>query len=100
VNFDKCMVVAIFQGKSWNSNGVTCYSVQDQGDTVLFRFDEDTYQTMSAEPGGNGGGVNVTAYGIFVLPRTTKPLIIEENVQNVIGQPPNWKERAKFDALK
>jgi hypothetical protein len=46
--------------------------------------------------GPNGGGVQATVYGFFVLPRSSKTVVLEENVQNYLGQPPEWKERANL----
>jgi hypothetical protein len=53
VDFGRCMVVAVFQGKSWNSAGVMVH-------------------------------------------RTRKPVVLEENVQGLLGKPPVWKERARL----
>jgi hypothetical protein len=95
VDFDTCMVVAIFQGSAWNRAGVVAKSVTAKADCLRFRFRDDGYQTA----GPDGGGVRVTAYGMFVLPRSAKPLVLEENVQNQIGAPPVWKERHRFGPL-
>lgn len=92
VNFERCMVVAIFQGEGWNSNGVTVESISQDDERILLRFDESTYQTA----GIDGGGVKCRAFGIFVLPKSDKPIVIEENVQGLIGHPAQWRERARL----
>ncbi len=92
VNFDRCMVVAIFKGDGWNSNGVTIESVSQDDERILLRFDESTFQTA----GVDGGGVKCRAFGIFVLPRSDKPVVIEENVQGLKDHPDKWKERARL----
>ena len=46
---------------------------------------------------GAGGGERVTPYAIYVLPRLNKPVVIEMNTQDMIGQPPVWTEQARFD---
>jgi hypothetical protein len=46
--------------------------------------------------GPDGGGEQVTVYGFFVLPRSSKTVVLEENVQNYIGGKPVWKERASL----
>ena len=89
VDFGRCMVVAVFQGKSWNSAGVKAVSVKEEEDVLRFRFDDRSYQTMN-------GGDEVTAFGFFVVPRTRKPVVLEENVQGLLGKPPVWKERARL----
>lgn len=92
VDFDRCMVVAVFQGKAWNSAGVIAVSVTEEKERILIRFDDKSYQTA----GPDGGGERVTAYGLFVLPKTDKPVVLEEDVQGLIGEPPKWKERARL----
>lgn len=93
IDFDHCMVVAIFSGESWNSDGETVESVIEFDDHIRLRFDSMTYQTDGLE-----GGVRVTPYGFFVIPRSAKRLVIEENVQGLIGRPPKWKVQKEFDA--
>ncbi len=96
VDFERCMVVGIFQGKGWNSAGVVAVEILEAADRLTFRFDDRSYQTA----GPDGGGERVTAFGIFVVPRSTKALVLEEDVQGMIGRPPEWKERKRFDALR
>jgi hypothetical protein len=88
IDFDACMVVAVFQGGSWNSAGVEVVSIDEDDARLLVRFDQTE--------GPGGGGVRVNAFGVFVLPRSAKPVVLEENVQNLIGEPPVWKERARL----
>jgi hypothetical protein len=93
VDFERCMVVAILQGEAWNSAGVRVDSVTVEGDHLRLRYDDRSYQTA----GPDGGGRKARAYGFFVLPRSAKPLVLEENVQGLIGKPPEWKLRARLD---
>lgn len=97
IDFTQCMVVARFRGDSWNCDGEFVVSMEDRGDDVLLRFDSATFQTSGF--GGDGGGIKVTPYGIWVLPRIAKPISIEENTQGLIGEPPIWTEKARFEAL-
>jgi hypothetical protein len=92
VNFDKCIVIAAFQGSGWNSAGLRETVFKDEEDRIVLQFEDKAYQTM----GPGGGGEQVTVYGFFVLPRSDKTVVLEENVQNIIGSPPVWKERARF----
>ncbi len=94
VDFERCMVVAVFGGKGWNSDGLYVKEVVDDGHRLVVRYDDRSYQTA----GPDGGGVRVTPYGLFVLPRRDKELVVEENVQPYIGHPPKWQERARFPA--
>ncbi|KKL20048.1 hypothetical protein LCGC14_2459370 [marine sediment metagenome] len=93
VDFESCAVLAIFQGSGWNSDGVELVSATVADGRALLRFDDRSYQTS----GPDGGGVRVTAFGIFVLPRSMSEIVLEENVQGLIGRPPKWKLRARFD---
>jgi hypothetical protein len=90
IDFDRYMVIAVFCGSGWNSAGVKAVSILDEKDRILFRFEGKWYQTA----GPDGGGKKVNVYGFFVLPRTGKTVVLEENVQGLIGHPPVWKERA------
>lgn len=82
-----CMVVAIFQGKSTNSTGVRCVEIEHGEENTILRFDELSYQTM-------GGFDKTQPFGFFVLPRRGKPVVLEEDVNGIINQPPKWKRRA------
>jgi hypothetical protein len=92
IDFEKCMVIAVFQGNDWNSAGLTAVAVQEKEDGIVLRFKNKGYQTW----GPDGGGKQVTVYGFFVLPRSSKTVVLEENVQNYKGQPPVWKERIRL----
>ena len=93
VDFDRFEVVACFRGDSWNSNGEHIESIEPGPDRVLIRYDSMSYQTA----GPDGGGVKVKPFGIWVIDRTDMPIVMEENVQGLIGQPPIWKEMHRFD---
>ena len=92
IDFRQCMVVAVFQGAGFNCRGVEAVSVTETAEAVTVRFSGQYYQTI-------GEGDAVRPFGVFLLPRSTKALVLEENVQNLLGQPPVWKLRAQFDAL-
>jgi Tol biopolymer transport system component len=97
IDFTKEMCIGIFQGKRFNSDGVTA-TISEEKDRILVRFDDISFQTVSI--GSGGGGVRVTAFGIFVLPHSTKQVVLEENTQRLIGEPPIWTERKIWEAEK
>ena len=97
IDFDRCMVVAIFQGEKWNSAGVSFTSVTEEADRIVFRFDDRSFQT--AGPAPEGGRVRARPYGIFVLPRSDKALVLEENIQHLKNEPPKGMEVARFKPL-
>jgi hypothetical protein len=92
IDFDNYMVIAIFQGNGWNSAGLKAVSIVEEGNRIVFRFDHKSYQTM-------GGADKVTVYGFFVVPHSKKPVVLEENTQHYLGEPPVWKERITFPTL-
>lgn len=99
VDFKTCMVIAIFQGRSANTDGVKLEGVSERNGGLLVRFDEWSYQTMTIQGDPESGIIRTTAYGFIVLPRSEKPVVLEENTQGLIGKPPIWTERARFPAL-
>jgi hypothetical protein len=87
IDFEKCMVIAVFQGSSVNSAGLKTVAILEEKDRIVLRFEEKWYQTMERAGTGHGGN-HVTVYGFFMLPRSSKTVVLEENAQNYIGQPP------------
>ena len=55
----------------------------DEPKLLRVRFDHKSYQTS----GPDGGGERVQPFGMFVIPRTDKPIVLEENTQGLIGKP-------------
>jgi hypothetical protein len=92
VDFERCAVVAVFGGRRVNSAGIYPVSLAEEADRVLLRFDHRSYQSGPE-------ATQVTPFGFFFVPRSGKALVLEENVQNLIGGPPKWKERARFEAM-
>ncbi len=98
IDFGRHMVVAYFRGSDVNSDGEIVKSIHETDDAVVVRFDSYSFQTAGF--GGDGGAASVTPYGIWLLPRIEKPVIIEENVQNLKAGEPVWRERHRFEALR
>jgi hypothetical protein len=100
IGFDDFMVIAIFQGDGSNNAGFQAVSIVEEDTRIVFRFRDKGYQTMSRYPGNAGrGGRKATAYGFFVLPRSKKPLVLEEGQFPLSGDPPLWHERITFPKL-
>ena len=96
IDFERCMVLAVFKGNTWNVAGVYVESVLDEGARRVVRVRRRGYQTA----GPDGGGKRATPYGIFVLPRSNKELVVEEDVRTLKNEPPKWNEIARFTALR
>lgn len=92
IDFSQCMVVAVFLGASQNCRGVSVGSLVETKDALTLRLVWHTYQTLD-------GSNDVTPFGIFLLPRNRKPLVLETNVQRLLNAPPIWKVQTRFEAL-
>jgi hypothetical protein len=90
-DFDRCMVIAVFQGEKTNSRGLTVISLDEGKDAITLRFDDMSYQTV-------GGVARVTPYAFVVVPKSAKVVVVEEDVQALKDKPPEWKERARLKA--
>lgn len=87
IDFSKALAVVVLGGDRSNSSGFTRYGVWEDAERMLLRVRDNSYQT-----GGRfGGAVRVRPYGLFVVPRTGKKIVVEMNVQRYIAGPPRWK---------
>jgi len=102
IDFDQCMVLAIFAGKSVNTVGLFADSIQELDGRILFRFRPRCYQTLDFgnDTSGGDGSNHANPFGFFVIPRSDKAIVVEEDVQNVIGSPPKWEEKARIAPLE
>lgn len=96
VDFQRYMVIAIFQGSGWNSARAKAVSIEDQPEQIVVRYDDKGYQTF----GPDGGGDEVTPYGIFVVPRSNKAVAVGEMVRQYKNEAPKWEQRAVFPKLE
>ena len=92
VNFEDCMVIAVFGGAGVNRAGLNADSLVEREDAVVLRYSPKSYQTGQE-------GVPVSVYGFFVVPRSAKAVVLEEGVVELIGQKPKWQERKRFASL-
>ena len=90
IDFNQCMVIAVFQGDKTNSRGLTI-SLEEGIATLAVRFDDMSYQTL-------GGAVRVAPYAFVVVSKSAKLVVVEEDVQALKTNPPEWKERARLEA--
>ncbi len=104
LDFDRYMIVGIFQPEKYNVAGLLIESIQETSNRIVLRFDDKAFQTASLggsiDQADQAGGLrgpslppSVRPYGFCVLPRTKKPIVLEENTQRLIGKPPIWTER-------
>jgi hypothetical protein len=100
IDFERCMVVAVFRGMKVNSAGVEVKSVTEDADRIVLRFADRSFQTRGEDSSGGGGSRSVTPYGMFVLPRSDKEIVLEREIRNAMRRPSKWKEVARIPALK
>lgn len=97
VDFDQCTLIAIFQGAGVNSNGVVVSEIIDEPDRIVLRYEESSYQVAFGFNEQPKELPQVYPYGLFVVPKTTKPIVLEENTQGLKDQPNKWTQRAKLE---
>lgn len=92
VLFVSNMVVAIFLGERINSGGVHLYEVRETQDALVFYFDQRSVKSV--------GGINATSpVGFFVVPRSTKKIILMEKVpgERYGFDPYYWKKVGEIE---
>jgi hypothetical protein len=92
VDFDKAMVIAVFEGEGVNCRGYSSHSISEVEGKFLIRLRAHTYQS-----GGDDSGTQ--AWGILVLPRSSKEVILQHDVKTLIGDRPKWEEWKRFPSL-
>jgi hypothetical protein len=95
VDFNRCMVIAMFSGTSVNSCGYHIGSVRENKDAIVVRFDHISFQT----DGPGGGADYVTPDAFIVLPKSQEPVVLEEIVQIYKNHAPEWKEIVRLSAI-
>lgn len=94
VDFDRYSVLCVFGGKGTNTNGWRLVSLADMGTHTRVRYDALRFQTASFD--GSDSRVATTAFGLFVIPRPDRELVLEQDVNSMIGAPPKWKETMRI----
>jgi hypothetical protein len=90
IDFERCMVVAYFGGKRTNTDGYTAREIAEAKGVVRLRFEASTFQTAGMD--ARGGAQDTTPYGVWVIPATDKPVVIERGRRGLKDQPPKWEE--------
>lgn len=102
IDFSTCMVLACIRGPAHNNDGEAIEAIDIIDGALRIRFDSLTYQTASLlVPNAPPPPPLPTLhpYGIWIIPRTEMPIIIEENIQHLLNNPPIWKQVSQFDQL-
>jgi hypothetical protein len=108
VDFDSHIVIAVFR----KTSRIRVSEVVEEEDCVRVRYQpwgnqiifvpdsaKGTVKTMELGRGElDPGKPYLLSFAFVVLPKTSKVVVLEEDVQDWIGKPPVWKEQAKFPA--
>lgn len=93
VNFSTQMVVAIFTGAS-GSSGLAAKAVEHEDDVVVYFYNR-VYQSVT----GHIEEVIPTPFGFFMLPRSSKKLIIKQRHESMIVPTGAWDTVKEFESL-
>jgi hypothetical protein len=93
LDFEEVMVLAIFEGESSNCQGFTAHSIREDGEQIIVRVKAHNYQSGVITPA-------TQAWGILVLPRSDKEVVLELDVRALIDAPPEWKRWTTFPKRK
>ena len=73
----------VFHGEGWNCDSIELRHALDCEDAIELFVRGRWYQTGPE-------GKRVTPYGIYVIPKSLKKLIVKEDCQGLLGCPPVW----------
>jgi hypothetical protein len=97
VDFARFMVVGAFGGARTNTDGEIVSSVVDSEDALRIRYEASTFQTASGFSGEVDSGVKTSPFGLWVIERTDKPIVIEQGTRGLKSSPIEWKQVTRFD---
>lgn len=95
IDFDRCLIVAIFRGREANVLGIEINSLSEVADLVIIRF-----STLGYQSAGEDADEMSRPYAFIVLPKSNKTIVLQENVQQNKSGEPQWKEYARLVADK
>jgi hypothetical protein len=86
IDFGRCLVVAVFRGSERNVRGIEVNSLRETAESLTIQLTELKYQTS-----GPDTHEFVQPYAFIILPRTSKTIVVEENIQSYKDEAPIWK---------
>lgn len=91
VDFDEHEVLVIFNGATTNQRSLMIMDMVEDEKTLKIQYDLWGYQT-------SGGFDESSVYAFVLIPKSSKEIVLEENIQGLKDHPPKWKHRARLDA--
>jgi len=93
VDFQRCMVVAVFGGATWNTEGLRVVSTAETGGEIVIGSDWLSYQTMETAD-------KVTPYAFIVMPASPKPILVQVDTRDLRERadnaPPKWQDLCRL----
>src|SRR5262249_1081865 len=100
VDFETLMVIAVFRGRGAFCSGCEVDSIDEDSGRLTLRVRENGYQTGSwADRSFLDRGLSAKAWGVFVLPRSNKQIVLEGDTRQFISDQPKWVRWSTFPAL-
>lgn len=96
IDFTSLEVIAFFRGPAVNTSGEIAELIEIGAEQVWLRFDSITPTPASDYAGPGGTAVRSHPYGLWVIPRSDKPISLEENIEDTTSGPPRWREQHQF----
>ena len=92
LDFGNVMAIAVFEGEAVNCRGYTAHSISEDAKRITVRVMAHRYGSLGETPA-------TQAWGILVLPKSGKEIVLEHDVRRQKSGPPVWKEWKKFPAI-
>ena len=86
--YDHFPKFAVSRGEQTNVYGLDCRIAKQSSKDVLIRLNDLAYQTA----GRDSNGDRKWPFAFIVIPKTERPIVIQDNVQQYKGEPAEWKE--------
>jgi hypothetical protein len=103
LDFNRVMVVAVFQGDGGLCSGIEVDSIIEERDRLIVRA-RCVYFQLSPSPEffkrpDAANIIGSQAWGIFVMPRSNKQILLQRDDQRMINSPPKWVKWTTFPAI-
>jgi hypothetical protein len=93
VDFDHCMLVALFRGEERHIRRIEIEAQVETADAIVIRFGELGYQTMDSDK----EGPLQRAYAFVIIPKTEKAIIVEGRLVPLGPVPRVWESWARLN---
>lgn len=98
VDFDRCLVIAVFRGEQIQTRRLQIESVSENAESVIIRFWEIGYGVFLGP--GESASPAERPYAFIVLPITERDIVLEEKIWSKedaeFDRPPKWKQVARL----